>query len=67
MKAKAYLENNKYDLYDENGNLVMAGFKSMTQLENWCIRNNYKVTELFEVILTQKIKSDEPVLEEAYF
>lgn len=67
MNVKAYLENERYDLYDENGNLVMSNFKSLVHVNNWCVRNDYKLIEVFEVILTEKVESSELILEEEFF
>jgi hypothetical protein len=59
MQVKGYYENEKYDLYDENGNFVIGGFQSEKQMENWCERNGYKLVELFQVIQTQVYDKNE--------
>jgi hypothetical protein len=55
MVAKGYLENERFDVFDKNGNFVKGGFKNEQQMESWCKDNDIKLIDVLEIILTETI------------
>jgi hypothetical protein len=52
MRVKAYLDNGVYELYDENGMLVIK-LKTKRQVGVFCKRNGYVLSEIFEIVKTE--------------
>jgi len=55
MRVKGYYENGSYELFDENGMLVADEFESEQEMRVYCEQNEFILTEIFNVVLTNSI------------
>ena len=55
MKVQALREKGIIEIYDERGKFISGNFRNYNDLETYCEIKQFKIVELFEVHLTEKL------------
>lgn len=55
MNVQALIEKEVIELYDEKGKFINGNFRNREDLKFYCELKQYKIIDLFEIHLTEKI------------